>query len=183
MSTLVLPDWAVVSDERREHIARVVALVESWAHEMGVERSEAERWRRAALLHDSLRDADEATLARHVARGAWPVKLWHGPAAAAAAASRGEADVGVINAVRYHSVGFSGWDRAGRMLYLADFLEPDRDRVIREAAELRGRVVSDPDGVLLEVARLRLGWMVRTGKPIGRETWLFWNSLAGARPQ
>lgn len=179
MSTLVLPDWAVVSEARREHIARVVGLVEQWAAARRVDSQEAGRWRRAALLHDALRDADEATLARYVSRGAWPAKLWHGPAAASAAASHGETDVGVINAVRYHSIGFAGWDEAGRVLYMADFLESGRDSQIPEAASLREQAVGDPLGTLREVARLRLGWTVRTGRPILRETWLFWNSLVG----
>ncbi len=181
MSTdIALPPWAIVTPERVAHITRVTSLIERWADERGVSPAEHARWRRAAQLHDALRDADEAVLAGYAPRGDWPQKLWHGPAAAAAAERDGETDRGVLDAVRYHSVGFAGWDEAGRMLYLADHLEPGRrhDRDTLDA--LAARVPADPGAVLAAVAARRLSWLVHEGRPIRKETWEFWNTLRDA---
>jgi HD superfamily phosphohydrolase YqeK len=177
---LELPDWAVVTRERTLHIVRVVELVDRWAHARGVTPAEADRWHRAAVLHDALRDAPQEVLARYQPRNDWPPKLWHGPAAAAAARQHGERDTGVLDAIHYHSVGWAAWDDAGRMLFLADYLEPGRahERAAREA--LAARVPAEPDAVLREVVRRRLAWLVEHGRPIRLETWELWNHLAAA---
>ena len=173
-----LPPWAVAGPKRVEHVARVVALLERWAGERGVGELELARWRRAALLHDALRDADEAVLRRYAAPTPWPLKTWHGPAAASAAAADGERDQGVLDAVRYHSFGFAGWDDAGRMLYLADYLEPGRPYERPALDAWIARCAAEPAQVLREVAALRISWRLRNGGKLAQETWQFWNSIA-----
>ncbi len=175
-----LPPWAVVGERRIAHIARVVELLERWARLRKVNRAEADRWRRAALLHDALRDASEEVLGRYEPRPVWPLKTWHGPAAAAAAAADGERDPGVLDAVRYHSLGYAGWDDAGRMLYLADYLEPGRPYERKALDTLAARVPAEPQAVLKEVAALRIGWRVKEGGTVAKETWEFWNALVAA---
>jgi HD superfamily phosphohydrolase YqeK len=172
-----LPPWAVVTDGRVAHIGRVAGLLAAWAGARGVTPAEAERWRRAALLHDALRDAPEDVLRRYEPKPSWPLKTWHGPAAAAAAAADGERDAGVLDAVRYHSLGYARWDDAGRMLYLADYLESGRRHERPALDALSARVPADPVAVLREVAALRIGWRVKAGGPIAKETWEFWNAL------
>ncbi len=172
-----LPEWAQVSRRRIQHIERVAELLEQWAEAMGTAASEYERWGRAALLHDALKDAPVALL-RELAPDAWDVDaLRHGPAAAAMAAQHGETDSGVLNAIRYHSVGFAGWDAVGRMLYLADFLEPGRQRGSDRAALVQ-RVYEDPSGTLRIVAQLRLGFVIAHRQSLLPETVDFWNQLA-----
>ena len=160
-----LPGWAEVSAERRGHIERVVALLNGWADAMHVAPQERERWLRAGWLHDALRDAPLADL------------LAHGPAAAERAARNGERDRGVLDAVRYHTVGYAGWEDVGRMLYLADFLEPQRDFDPDERRALAQRVPAERDAVLRDVARRRLEWVLRSGWPLAPETVAFWNAL------
>src|SRR5213592_2213639 len=134
-----LPPWAVVTRERRAHIERVAALLAEWAGTMRVPEAERGRWLRAAWLHDALRDAPAAN------------ELEHGPRAADRAALDGEPDRGVLDAVRYHSVGYAGWDEVGRMLFLADFLEPGRRSRRKQRAKLAKRVPQDRDHVLQEI--------------------------------
>jgi len=172
-----LPSWAVVSPARAEHIARVAALTQTWARARQVGAAEAARWRRAAVLHDALRDAGPDVLARYTPQGDWPLKLWHGPAAAAAAQVHGETDEGIVAAVRYHSVGYAAWDECGRVVFLADYLEPGRDRDRAALDVLAARVAGDLVGVVREVTARRLRYLVEGGKPIRRETWELWNSL------
>lgn len=173
------PSWARVSAPRLEHVRRVVRLLDEWAGAMAVSAAERERWLRAAWLHDALRDAPEAELRSLAPDVEGPVDLLHGPAAAARAAALGETDAGVLSAVRWHSIGSPLWDRVGQALYCADFLEPGRSFEPAARAALAARYPADPDGVLREVARWRLGWLVRSGWSIPESTWRFWNHLAG----
>ena len=175
---LDLPCWAVVTPRRVRHIAGVVGLLERWASERGIAPGEAARWRRAALLHDALRDAPDDVLARYgPAPAGWPHAIWHGPAAAAAAERDGERDAGVLAAVRYHSLGFAGWDDAGKVLFLADALEAGRTHERAVLDRLAARAAREPDAVLLEIAAIKLRWLVHIRRPIVRETWEFWNRL------
>ncbi len=173
-----LPAWAVASSDRLAHIERVVELVRGWGRAMNVPEAELDRWLRAAWLHDAMRDAPIEALQRWSPAGSGPAELQHGPASAARAAADGEVDRGVLDAVRYHSLGFAGWDMAGRVLYCADFLEPGRRFDRDERAELAGRFPNQPGEVLREVARRRVLHIVRSGWTLPEPTVHFWNSLA-----
>jgi HD superfamily phosphohydrolase YqeK len=173
-----LPAWAVVTDKRRKHIERVVEILAEWAEAMDVTARERRRWLRAAWMHDALKDAPPEVQRELAMPCSGPPAVWHGPAAAHRAARAGERDQGVLDAVRYHSIGFAGWDRVGQMLYLADFLESGRRRHDRHRAEQAERVPEDPDGVLREVAMERITHGLRKGWPLLPETVAFWNALA-----
>ena len=147
---------------------------------MAVPERERRRWLKAVWLHDALRDASPAELARWAPSIQGPAELRHGPASAARAQAEGETDRGVLDAVRYHSLGLAEWDMAGRMLYCADFLEPGREFARERRAVLARRVPADPVGVLREVARDRLKHMVASAWPVPEPTVRFWNSLAAA---
>jgi HD superfamily phosphohydrolase YqeK len=161
-----LPSWAVVTAERRAHMERVAALIGDWADRLGVGPVERGRWLRAAWLHDALRDAPAAS------------ELDHGPMCADRLEREGEQDEGVLDAIRYHSVGYAGWDDVGRMLYLADYLEPERRFEPEVRARLRARMPADRTAVLREVARRRIERQLHSNWPLGPETVAFWNALA-----
>jgi HD superfamily phosphohydrolase YqeK len=163
---LSLPPWADVTPARRAHIERVVGLLNRWADAMGVSAQERERWLRAGWLHDALRDAPLAD------------QMAHGPAAADRAAAGGERDRGILDAVRHHTIGSPDWDDVGRMLYLADYLEPGRSFDARARAELAERVPRERDAVLKEIARRRIEWVIKSGWPLPPQTVAFWNQLA-----
>jgi HD superfamily phosphohydrolase YqeK len=174
-----LPEWAVVTPERLEHIQRVAELVARWAERMGVPDSERNRWLRAVWLHDALRDAALEELEKWAESIPGPAELKHGPASAARARAEGEDDRGVLDAVRYHSLGLAEWDMVGRILYCADFLDPGRPFDQEWRAELAERLPADPGAVLREVARSRLIHIVESGWPVLDPTTRFWNSLVG----
>ena len=161
-----LPAWAQVTPARRSHVERVAALLGEWAGAMRIDRPERDRWLRAAWLHDALRDAPLGDL------------MAHGPAAAERAAEDGERDRGILDAVRYHTIGYAGWDDVGRILYLADFLDAGRDFDRDGRRALAARVPAERDAVLREVARRRIAWVVKSGWPLLPETVGFWNALA-----
>jgi HD superfamily phosphohydrolase YqeK len=170
-----------MTPERTAHVHRVAQLVYEWAEEISVPDSERNRWLRAVWLHDALRDATSEELARWAPSAAGAIELRHGPASAARAKGEGEVDRGVLDAVRYHSVGLAEWDMVGRILYCADYLEPGRTHDQERRAELAARLPKDVTGVLREVARDRLARIIRKGWPIPEPTYRFWNSLCASR--
>ena len=159
-----LPDWAQATKKRRAHVRRMVGLLNEWADEMDVTSEERKRWLTACWLHDALRDAE------------LPDGITHGAAAAELAASHGESDRGVLSAVRYHSVGYARWDDCGKMLYLADFLEPGRKNR-KQRAQLAKRVPKDRDGVLRQILARQIRSRLRRQRPVDTLTVEFWNSL------
>jgi HD superfamily phosphohydrolase YqeK len=172
-----VPAWAEVLHERLAHIERVAALADGWAERMRVSPTERGRWLRAVWLHDALRDAKPETLDRWARDTAGPCELRHGPASAARAEADGETDRGILDAVRYHSIGHPGWDMVGRVLYCADYLEPGRTFKPAWRAELAARFPDDPAAVLRAVAADRLTHLVGSGWPIPECTVRFWNSV------
>jgi len=177
LEPLVLPDWAKVSDKRRKHIARVTTLLVQWADEIGVSDEERRDWMHAGLLHDALRDADESEL-RALAKD--PIReeeLLHGPAVANLLAPTGEVSAPALLAIRYHTVGSPDWNRVGKALYMADFLEPGRRFAKRDRAFLASQVPSDFDGVFQQVVRAKLAWSLHEGHSLFPETVELWNSF------
>lgn len=175
--TVALPDWAQVSDKRREHIERVVALLNRWAAEMTLPPGEASRWTTAGLLHDALRDAPEPMLRALTGDGKRPLELLHGPAAAVRAEQDGERRKDVLDAVRCHTVGSLEWGRTGRALYLADFLEPGRKFLASERARIAEKVPADFDGAFREGVRLRIEHSLRQGGELFPEVVELWNAV------
>lgn len=176
-SDVELPPWAVVGEKRRAHIARVTALLDAWAAAMGLPAEERREWHDAGRLHDALRDADEATLRSLAGDSSYTLEMLHGPAAAQRLAREGEARVGLLDAIRYHTVGWPHWGSTGRALYMADYLEPGRRFARDERAALAARVPADFDAVFREVVRQRIEWALREGKSLYPECVALWNGV------
>ncbi len=170
-----LPDWAAVRSRRRAHLAAVAELLGRWADELGLGPRDRQRWMAAGWLHDALRDADAEQLAADA--GAYPVRVRHGPAAAARLAAAGVDDRELLEAIRYHTLGRRGWGVLGRFLYLADYLEPGRAFDPVERASLVLRLPHQHAEVLRRVCALRIEYQLEHGVPVHRETMEFWNEL------
>lgn len=172
-----LPDWAQVTDRRRGHIDRVVALLATWADRMGLRDDEASRWLAAGVLHDALRDAPLAMLRALTGDGTMSQDLLHGPAAAVRAEQDGERRQDVLEAVRFHTVGSTTWNRTGKALYMADFLEPGRAFLITERAFIAGHVPQDFDAAFRQCVRLKLEWSLSQGGELFPQSVELWNAV------
>jgi HD superfamily phosphohydrolase YqeK len=178
-----LPGWAHVGEKRRAHIARVTALLDQWAREMALPPEEKHAWHDAGRWHDALRDASESELRAELQGTSFadsPYGVLHGPAAAARLERDGEERTAVLLAVRWHTVGNAAWDRTGRALFMADFLEPGRSFAREDRHFLASLLPRDFDGVFRQVVRMRLEWTLREGKPLFPESIVLWNSVSGA---
>lgn len=175
-----LPEWAEAGPARREHMARVAELLDSWAGAAGLDEVERTRWRAAGYLHDALRDASADSLRRMMPATAdpFPDELLHGPAAAERLRGEGVEDEELLAAIAFHTLGYEGFGTLGRALYAADFLDPGRGFLEGERAELRARMPRELDAVVREVARRRIGDLLGRGTRLHPRTVAFWNALA-----
>jgi len=173
------PDWAVAGPERRAHVERVVALLDEWAVALGMSETDRRRLRAAGWLHDSLRNATDEELRPMVAPELrdLPRKLLHGPAAATRLKQLGMTDKDVLRAVSFHTVGHPELGLIGRLLYLADYLEPGRPFDEEHRAALRQRMPHDWKSVLRTVVSSRVKHLLDSGNTIRPETMGYWNSV------
>ena len=169
-ASIELPPWARVSPGRAAHIARVTALLETWAAAMSIDVATATAWRDAGLWHDALRDAPEGELREILGDHVTPAVLLHGPAAARRLAADGESRTDVLEAIAHHTVGSREWADTGRALYMADYLEPGRTFAREGRARLAARVPAEFDMVFREVVRQRVSWTEREGHPLHERT-------------
>lgn len=176
-SALVLPSWAIVSEKRYGHIARVTALLDAWSGLLRLSPDERAAWHDAGAWHDALRDASVDQLRAEVGDDPRPPTVLHGPAAATRLARGGEQRQDVLDAIRWHTLGSPAWGTTGRALFMADFLEPGRPFMQGDRQFLAAHLPHDFDGVFRQVVRLRLDWTLREGKPIFAETVALWNSV------
>jgi 2-amino-4-hydroxy-6-hydroxymethyldihydropteridine diphosphokinase len=167
---LELPRWARVSPDRAEHIVRVVDLLMTWSSAMELPAEERDAWRDAGLWHDSLRDAAEDELRRIVPWHPGPANILHGPAAAERLRLDGETREAVLEAIRDHTVGNAGWERTGRALYMADFLEPGRDFLNTEREALAAAVPWDFEDTFRRAVLLRTEWSESNRKDLAPQT-------------
>lgn len=172
-----LPSWAQVSEKRRAHIARVTTLLMQWADAMRIGPVERAAWTDAGRLHDALRDAPHDELRAMVGAFGENPEMLHGPAAALRLEREGETRGSVLEAIRYHTIGSGDWDRTGRALYMADFLEPGRSFSRHDRAFLAEHVPHDFDGVFRQVLRARLEWSLHEGHSLFPQTVALWNQV------
>lgn len=151
-----LPDWAQVKKSRKKHIKRVTRLLMAWADAMHLPPVDRQAWVDAGRFHDALRDADVDELRRLSGSSIAEVELLHGPAAATRLALDGETRQNVLDAIRYHSIGSNQWDRVGKALYMADYLEPGRTFDVERRARLADQVPTDFDGSFRQVVIARM---------------------------
>ncbi len=145
---------------------------ERYRHTLGVEKTavelavlygeDVEKARLAALLHDCARCLDSGEMRRLVGNrmGNTTLRaLMHAPAGATLARQKyGVEDHAILSAIRWHTTGHEGMTRLEKIVYLADFIEPNRpdypglselraeafrdlDRAVRLAAENTMRYV------------------------------------------
>jgi HD superfamily phosphohydrolase YqeK len=165
-----VPAWAQVKKKRRKHIERVTALLVDWANALDLAGPERQAWIDAGRFHDALRDAPVEELRELAGAAIDTVELLHGPAVAVRLARDGERRQGLLDAIRYHSIGWDRWERVGKALYMADYLEPGRKFDRERRAELAQRVPNDFDGSFRDVVQTRMAYARQEGFTIYPES-------------
>jgi HD superfamily phosphohydrolase YqeK len=176
-----LPAWAVAGPARREHMARVAALLDAWAGGLGLPEQDRARWRAAGHLHDALREEHPETLRSQASPPLpdLPGALLHGPAVADRLRREGVEDEELLSAVAAHTIGGAGLPTLALALYAADYLEPGRDYTSDQHRSLRERMPGELRAVVRDVAGERILRAIESKRPVHPATLALWNELAG----
>ncbi len=147
-----------------------------WAATLGLEEQEVVRWTAAGHLHDALKDAPLPELLPLTDSG-WPDPLLHAPACAMRLREDGVRDEEFLLAVAYHSTGHPEFGQLGAFLYMADFLDPGRRFLVTERENLRLRLPSDQDAVLIEILRHRITGLLDHWQFVLPASLALWNRI------
>lgn len=96
--------------------------------------------------------------------------LLHGKAGACLARDKFEIDdANILNAIRYHTTGRPGMTLVEKIVFVADYIEPNRKKA-DNLTELRRMAFENLDETVLRILEQTLDYLIRTGKEIDRHT-------------
>ena len=166
-----------------EHIERVREIAGELADVHGADWIAVDL---GAACHDLFRaESDERLLALAGEYGlnvceverALPMML-HGPVAATCLARHAEIeDIAVLDAVQWHTTGHPDLGLTGKIVYLADKLDPVKKRKYPFQDELRELALTDLDGALLMFVSRQAVALLERGRLIHPRAMEFRNSL------
>ncbi len=165
--------YSMVKAKRLPHIRgtedEAVRLARRWG-------ADQEKMRRAAILHDCTKyksREEHLAICDHygvaldeMERGA--EKLLHAKSGAALAKYVFGQDDEVFQAILYHTTGRADMSVAEKILYLADYIEPNRD--FPEVGELRRLAYEDLDKAVLMGVRLSIQEMLERNRVVHHNT-------------
>lgn len=106
-------------------------------------------------------------------------KLLHAKTGAAVAAQVFGESEAVCEAIRWHTTGRASMALLEKILYLADYMEPNRD--FAGVERLRTLAEADLDAALLEGLTMSIEILKRRGQPIDENSMAAWQYLANER--
>jgi predicted HD superfamily hydrolase involved in NAD metabolism len=167
--------------------------VARWARRLAtVHGEDAERAELAGLLHDCAKELSGPALAGWVRRRRLAVPdrefilrerhlgLFHAYVSADRARREfGIADRAVLRAIAGHTLGHSAMTALDKVLYVADFSSPDRR--YPAAARVRRIARRSLDGAFRESLRMKLTYVLRSGRGLHPQTVRLWNRGVGEK--
>jgi predicted HD superfamily hydrolase involved in NAD metabolism len=169
MKKLRLRLKAGLKSGRFKHTEGVVRTAAKLAKRHGVSVKRASL---AAMLHDCAKGLSRPELKALLKRAkADPQErrmppLWHAPVGALLARrEHGVKDQEILKAIRYHSTGAPGMSKLQKLLFVADYIEPNRP-AWPELKALRPLAMKDLDLAFLEVLNLKLTDLLEHKRPL-----------------
>ena len=151
---------------------RVAGLSRQLAERHGGDADKAEL---AALYHDSMREAEREVLDRMMIQSGMPDyylgnrNLSHGRAAAVMMERDYDiTDPDLLDPVAYHTTGRPGMSLAEKILYVADYMEPNRD--FPGVERLRAAVDRDLDLAVLLGLEMTVEMLRHQGRRVARDS-------------
>lgn len=181
-SDLRAASWSMVKARRFAHIKGCEEECVRLARRWGADERAA---RRAGILHDCTKYLEMEEQLALCERYGIPldaleresVKLLHSKTGAAVAKYvYGESDA-VYDAIFYHTTGRAGMTLLGKILYVADYMEPNRD--FPEVGDLRRLAYEDLDGAVALGAELAISEMVEKNREVHPNTLACYREMTG----
>lgn len=159
-----------LTPERYEHSKGVenvaVHLAEIWG-------ADVEKARIAGLLHDLAKNMDREKSKQLIKRITCDKNilevpaLWHAPIGAHLLAEEyGITDSDIYDAVYYHATGKPGMSLLTQIIYVADLIEPGRDKYLDWAADCRTLASEDLEKATLFVTDKTIESLIKRGMKI-----------------
>ncbi len=176
----------VLAPPRYDHSLRVATMARDMCVRFGVDPVEGYL---AGIAHDMCKSGRERWLLAMALRDGQPIveveekkpSLLHGRAAAILLESDfGVTDRSVLDAVRHHTFGAPGMDALGKIIFVADKVEPGRTGLDPEWLERLHR--ADLDGMTAMVLELNIAYLDSRGKSVSPVTREMLASLKGPVP-
>lgn len=132
----------------------------------------------AGLLHDCAKELPEKKMIKICRNHNEKISkmefeqpfLLHGKAGACIAKDKfGVEDEAVLNAIRYHTTGRPAMTLLEKIVFVADYIEPNRKKADR-LPELRRLAFENLDEAVLQILEQTLDYLEKTGKQIDRHT-------------
>lgn len=166
-----------LSDYRYKHSCRVASFAEYLAQCYGYGKKAQRLCYLSGISHDMCKETSLTFLLNTVQQDGCPVtqeertnsELLHGRAAAVVLRQRyGIHKKSILNAVRYHTAASAKFDTVGKILYIADKIEPGRSN----CAYLREKVGKlTLDELFLEVLHEVIAFVERKGQHVQTRTY------------
>jgi len=173
-----------MSDDRYQHTLRVIET----ASNIAGNKDYLEKVKIAALCHDLCKGYPESKLQRLVKNSNWPLKsfeykeasLLHGPASAYLTEKKFDiTDNQILEAIRYHTIGHPDLGLIGKIIFLADKIEPGRDYPGR--GEIYKLALDDIEQAILKLTNHNLEYLMNRNIEIHPNLILLRNSILGGR--
>ncbi|WP_418747824.1 bis(5'-nucleosyl)-tetraphosphatase (symmetrical) YqeK [Frisingicoccus sp.] len=132
----------------------------------------------AGLLHDCAKELPEKKMIKICRNHGEKISkmefeqpfLLHGKAGACIAKDKfGIEDEVILNAIRYHTTGRPAMTLLEKIVFVADYIEPNRKKADR-LPELRRLAFENLDETVLQILEQTLDYLEKTGKQIDRHT-------------
>lgn len=166
----------VLKESRYLHTLGVLQTAEDLAKKHGCNLVKA---RYAALLHDCAKCTDEEEQIRICAKYGVPVSeselnnhaLLHAKCGVVFARNKyGVTDEEILHAISYHTTGCVNMSLLDKIIYIADYIEPGRDKAPR-LNELRKLAFEDIDKALFYILEDTVTYLKKSNKSIDETTY------------
>ncbi|MFW5873283.1 MAG: nicotinate-nucleotide adenylyltransferase [Bacillota bacterium] len=173
-----------LTDYRYNHTLRVLET----ALKINPEKELLHKIKIAALCHDLCKGYENLRLQKLVAKSRWPLKsfeynkesLLHGPASAYLAEIKFDiTDSQVLEAIRYHTIGHPDLGLVGKIIFLADKIEPGRNYPGRD--DIYSLSFKNIDQAVLKLSNYNLEYLTDKNIEIHPNLVLLRNKVLGGK--
>jgi predicted HD superfamily hydrolase involved in NAD metabolism len=169
-----------LTDHRYIHTCGVMETAVLLARQYGADEKKAET---AAIFHDyaKFRDKDEMKkliesegLSKDLLE--YNSELWHAPVGALLVEREvGIHDVQVLDAIRFHTSGSNHMSTLDKVIYLADYIEPNR--LFPGVEEVRRLAEESLDKAIIKALQNTIVFLMKKNQAIYPDTFRFYNKL------
>lgn len=169
-----------LKQQRYDHTVRVLETALQLAHTYGVDEKKVEL---AAIFHDyakyrPLEEMKELILTSYLPKDLlhYHHELWHGPVGAMLVEKEiGITDREILDAIHYHTTGRTHMTKLDKVIFLADYIEPDRK--FPGIEEVRRSSWESLDYGCWMASKNTIGFLMSKSQPIYPETFHAYNAL------